>query len=479
MAEATMSTLQFEARPLTFPQPLRPTAASRRGAGRERPRLALVSVFDELCGIAAYSQFLKKQLGDVFDVTVFELDQYLLRATHRSLRRFADRHIRQICRAIASYDAVNLQLEHGTLGRLAVDIHRRFSWIVASAPQISVTFHTVPRAPEFDVAAWLRALARLQLPTALRLKSEYLRQHLLAVGLARCLRRAQRCKHVAVIVHTRRDMREMKYIHKIRQVYDHPLSFLTPQDAQAIRSAATRSRFPLLDAVPAESRLLGVFGFLGRYKGFDTAVRAMQHLPPDYHLLVFGGVHPREIRRHQAIDPYLASLLDTAYVDTNLFDRLRTGPGESAPGLSVAIDAPLQHMLVTHPKDLSGRVHFMGALDHDDFLAGMAICDAVVMPYLEVGQSASGPISQSLELGCRTIASRTQTFLQLSRYHEGAIEFFDIGNHLELAERIMARPQFATTNRRLAFNTETNKATYMAANPVRRRAFTGQAQTIA
>ena len=392
-----MSTLQFDARPLGLAQPLRPVVASRGpGGAPRRPRLALVSVFDELCGIAAYSQFLQRQLSEVFDVTVFDLDQYLLRATHRALRRLADRHIRQICRALAGYDAVNLQLEHGTLGRLAADIHRRFSWIVAAAPQISVTFHTVPRAPELDIAAWLGALARLRLSTALRIKSDYLRQHRLVVGVMRCLRRAQRRKQVAVIVHTRRDLREMKHVHKIRQVHDHPLSFLSREDARAIRAAATRSRFPLLDPLPADARLLGVFGFLGRYKGFDTVVRAMQHLPPHYHLLVFGGVHPREIKQHQTIDPCLAGLLDAAYVDTTLFDRFRTGPGESAPGLSLALDPDLQQVLIAHPKDLSGRVHFMGALGHEDFLSGMAICDAVVMPYLEVGQSSSGPISQSL-----------------------------------------------------------------------------------
>jgi glycosyltransferase involved in cell wall biosynthesis len=330
-----------------------------------------------------------------------------------------------------------------------------------------VTFHTLPHTPEFDVAAWLRALSRLRLLTAWRLKSGYLRQHRLSAGMIHRLRQAQRQKPVSVIVHNRRDLRQMKYVHKIKLVYDHPLSFLGAAEARAIRDGTSRSRFPLLDSVPAAAKLIGVFGFFGRYKGFDTMLRAMQHLPPDYHLLVFGGVHPREIRRQQPIDPYLASLLDAAYVDTNLFDRLRTGPGESTPGLSLTIDADLQHLLTAHPKDLSGRVHFMGALGDDDFLAGMAICDVVVMPYLEVGQSASGPISQSLELGCRTIASRTQTFLQLSRYHKDRIEFFDIGNHLELAERIVARPQYEC--RHLAFNTETNKAVYLSANPDRRR----------
>jgi hypothetical protein len=106
----------------------------------------------------------------------------------------------------------------------------------------------------------------------------------------------------------------------------------------------------------------------------------------------------------------------------------------------------------------------MGALAERDFLAGMAICDAVVLPYLEVGQSSSGPISQALELGCRIIASRTHTFLEFAKYHENAVEFVDIGNHLELAERLLARRQFSPSGGRAEFNIETNKATYLLAN---------------
>jgi hypothetical protein len=106
----------------------------------------------------------------------------------------------------------------------------------------------------------------------------------------------------------------------------------------------------------------------------------------------------------------------------------------------------------------------MGALGDAAFLTGMALCDAVVLPYLEVGQSSSGPISQALELGCRIIASRTHTFLEFAEYHKDAIEFFDIGNHLELAERILARPQFSAPRKFPEFNVETNKATYLLAN---------------
>src|SRR4051794_18176709 len=94
----------------------------------------------------------------------------------------------------------------------------------------------------------------------------------------------------------------------------------------------------------------------------------------------------------------------------------------------------------------------------------MALCDAVVFPYLEVGQSASGPISQALELGCRILASRTHAFLEFAEYHSNAIEFFDIGNHVELAERLMARRQFSSRRGLPEFNTDTNREIYRLAN---------------
>ena len=62
---------------------------------------------------------------------------------------------------------------------------------------------------------------------------------------------------------------------------------------------------------------VGVFGFLGRYKGFDTVVRALHHLPKEYHLLIFGGIHPNEIKPHQQIDPVLSSLFDAGFIDTS------------------------------------------------------------------------------------------------------------------------------------------------------------------
>ena len=52
------------------------TAASRRES------LAIISTSSRLCGIAAYTAALQRQLSDAFDITVFDLDQYLLRSQH-------------------------------------------------------------------------------------------------------------------------------------------------------------------------------------------------------------------------------------------------------------------------------------------------------------------------------------------------------------------------------------------------------------
>jgi hypothetical protein len=109
-------------------------------------------------------------------------------------------------------------------------------------------------------------------------------------------------------------------------------------------------------------------------------------------------------------------------------------------------------------------VHFLGVHDDEAFMRAMALCDTVVLPYLEVGQSSSGPIAMALEMGCRVLASRTLAFMQFARYHPGQIELFDIGNYAELADLIRVDTPAPLGQRRLAYNTETNTALYLKVN---------------
>ena len=277
-----------------------------------RERLAIISTRNTLCGIAAYTQALERQLAELFEITVFDLDQYLLRSEHPRVRALGDRHIREICRDIAGFDAVNLQLEFGTLGRSAKDIERRFGWLVGAPKRLSVTFHTLTPVPVFPVLDFVRAAATLKWREAADIKSAFLRNRRLSLGVARRLRQAQQRKPVSVIVHNRRDLSDARHLHGFERVFDHPLCFLSADDAAAISASATRRRFIQLDPLPREAKLIGVFGFLNTYKGFGAVVRALHHLPDDHHLLIFGATHPNEIPLRSTIHPYVASLLDDA-----------------------------------------------------------------------------------------------------------------------------------------------------------------------
>lgn len=126
-----------------------PTSLHAEGYGQlammpsRKESLAIVSTSSKLCGIAAYTAALRRQLDDAYDITVFDLDQYLMRNSHRRVRRLADRRVKEICGAIRRFDVVNLQLEYGTLGRYGTDIYQRFCWLTDAAPRLSVSFHSL------------------------------------------------------------------------------------------------------------------------------------------------------------------------------------------------------------------------------------------------------------------------------------------------------------------------------------------------
>ncbi len=119
---------------------------------------------------------------------------------------------------------------------------------------------------------------------------------------------------------------------------------------------------------------------------------------------------------------------------------------------------------MTHPNDLGSRIHFLGAQTDEDFMRGMAMCDAVVLPYREVGQSSSGPMSMALDMGARIIAARNHAFLQFARYHPNSIEMFEIGNFLELAEKLASDSAVDISARPRKYNTVTNRDVYVCAN---------------
>lgn len=430
----------------------------QNGGPTPRPRVAVISTYDELCGIAAYTRALERQLRPHMDLEVFDLDQFLLRHPHRRVQKLGDQHIRKIASRLHEFDMINIQLEYGTLGLTTGRILRRAAVLMRAARAVTVTFHTMLATEAVPWEAVGHALARFRPMRAAALLADSHRSRSLGTRFYALLRSVQRSKPLRVIAHTRRDARLLRDLHGIREVAHHPLAFVRPSDAATIRAGARRDAFPLLRGLPPDAKLIGTFGFLSAYKGFETAMQALHLLPEDHHLLVFGGVHPQGIARHQPIDPYVDRLLQTGRIGQSVLEGLRAPNGDKA---ALALDGSAAALLAEHPQDLRRRVHFMGVLDDAEFCTAMAICDSVVLPYLEVGQTSSGPISMALDMGCRVIASRNRAFLQLARYHPNEIEFFDIGNYAELAARIAAEPPFERRDRVLSYNTDTNAALYL------------------
>ncbi|MDQ1184628.1 hypothetical protein [Agrobacterium larrymoorei] len=424
----------------------------------KKPSMAIVSTFDDLCGIAGYTRFLIDQLSEDFNIQVFDLDQYFMRSNHPSVAKHAEKIISDMVRDLKKFDHVNIQLEYGTLGRDSSTIISRFKALAGSAKNLSVTFHTVLPQTPFPFGPFFEELLSFKIGKAILRVASHRRSRRLTNAVYGSLRRLQKQNRVSIIVHTRRDARLMRYVNQFDNVFDHPLAFVSPTQAETLKSTTSIDDFPQLKKLDGGSKIIGVFGFLGEYKGFDTAVKALFHLPENYHLAFFGGLHPNEVLKGQSVHPYIKKLLDTGHINSH-FDLLQM-PQTKVANFSVADKSFFE----LRSNNLASRLHFMGPQTDAGFAQAMAVCDCVVLPYLEVGQSSSGPISIAVDMGAPIVAARNQAFAQFSRYHAKFGETFEIGNFLELAEKIQVVTERGHPTELPVYNTVTNRGTYVAAH---------------
>ncbi|MFN4128103.1 hypothetical protein [Pannonibacter indicus] len=423
-------------------------------------KLAIVSTYDDLCGIAGYTKALVRQLQQDYEVTVFDLDQYLLRSTMRPLRKLGDQLIAEIVSQLPDFDAVNIQLEHGTLGSTHADIVRRFEKLALHDKPLTVTFHTVLPIGGRGLRDLLRAMRHLDRRGFFEILNEMRVGRELGHPILKSIAARQERARTSAIFHTRRDARSHKLVYGLRRVLDHPLVFY----GDGGNAAAPQLGMPLPAAVrkTANPVVLGVFGFISPYKGLLTAIHALRRLPGNFHLMIFGGVHPNDIRKGESVQPYLERMLGliTEGVDPKT-------AGKKAPTredrVNMHLDDPdLLRQIMTGMQDISGRVHFMGAVKDDAFASAIQACDVVVLPYEEVGQSSSGPLAIANDVGARIVCARNKAFLQYDRYNPGRLNFFDIGNYIELAQRVVSVLENPPPVMPQRYTVETNRAVYKA-----------------
>ena len=364
-------------------------------------KMAIVSSYSESCGNATFTKVLHdtiRQYSD-YQVEVVELDLALLQSVQGTIRSAAARHIDDLCRQLATFDYVNIQLEAGLYGTLPGDIFRRLRKLMLANPNTSVTLHS-PRlvANPTSGRSAIKHLLSLHVRAALKtFMSDY--QNSIHNRLNRKLVREVVRNGHAAIVHTRRAQRQIKTFFGYDNVIVHPLR-IVPEAFQA--NPGTLNKIKAALGLAENTVLIGLFGYISRNKGHLDALDALSQLPENYKLAIFGRQHPQTIKSDGSKDDYLAKMVK----------------------------------IVRRSPALKGRVFFLGELEDEEFLQVASAVDVAWLPYYENGQDGSGIASIVMDVCGRVLASASFAFDELNKLipYRNVVRF-DIGNELELATK--------------------------------------------
>jgi len=81
-----------------------------------------------------------------------------------------------------------------------------------------VTFHTVFQCEAFNYREYFREILKRNFARAIAMRAQYNREHLLSAGWLAGFGARSRFKPGTLIVHTRRDLSQMKFAHGMRNV---------------------------------------------------------------------------------------------------------------------------------------------------------------------------------------------------------------------------------------------------------------------
>ena len=364
-----------------------------------KKKLLIISSYKRQCGIAQYVEHLEIALRrqEELDVNIIGLPVDMLRSLSPHAKISSNNFIQKVCNEARQADVVNIQFEPGLFGISPKIIFERLKKIIDASKLVLITYHTVPKINSPQLQFNIESIKKY-------IKSFF--DNYVFRKLFKCVFRNQKKFHH--IVQTRREFLNFSLFgFDPKTISTMPLAFLTKDKKAELSKSFARSHINQIYGVK-NKRVIGCFGFLSAYKGIETVIRSMLYLPLDYTLLIVGGLHPEGIHLEAIDQPYIMKLI-----------------GEIKSKKSRV--------------DLVERVKFCGALNNDEFIQVMKGCDAVVLPYAEVGQTSSGPAAIALDLQIPVYASRNMCFRELDKFVPNILSLFEIGNHLELATKIRYR----------------------------------------
>jgi glycosyltransferase involved in cell wall biosynthesis len=380
--------------------------------------LAIVSSYDELCGNASYTRALEKELSKHFEVTVLSLDVDLLR---KEKNKKANQHIQDLIQKLKKFDCVNIQFEAGLFGSSIFYMRRNFFALAKASKRLVVTMHRYQSSERYP------GLLNLGKSILLRRLRSFLNRWGLVFANNRyvpfyheVIRFCQK-RQIPIIVHTKRDRKSIELEFDYDKVFDHPLCFHDQNEIQTIKQNYTKENFYRDFKLEKDKIYIGLFGFINKYKGHDTAIKALAFLPGHYELLICGAQHPHTIQREEEINPYIKQLLK----------------GIQKLGLGK-------------------RVKFYRLSKDEDFIKALMHCDYNILPYLEVTQGGSAIAALTLESNSRSLFSQNFAFFELDKYAPNSFSMFSIGNYMELANAILSFNPSAYTDNLKAYHERYN-----------------------
>ncbi|MFC1566324.1 glycosyltransferase [bacterium] len=366
-----------------------------------KKKLAIISSYNELCGNATYSKVLTEEFEKYYDVTILPLNVRLLNNNNRYMKRVANKHIMDISSRLKEFDYVNIQFEAGLFGVYPKDIIKRMKILMNASNNLIITLHRLDiKKSIFDKEFIKDIFMNFGFKRSLRQikQNSFARIYKEIINFCKKYRKGQ----TSFMVHTKREKELMNLVYSIQNVYDHPITFLNRNIRAVYSQANTRKDIEGKFGFNKNDLLIGIFGFISSYKGYNTIINALNYLPKNYKLIIFGSQHPHSVQ---------------------VFNEI-----------SKDIDDIIQ---IIGDNNLKDRIVFAGTLKDDDFIKALYACDFTVLPYIETNQSASGIAALTLETKVKVLFSNNYTFRELARYYPGAFETFDIGNYLELADKIL------------------------------------------
>jgi glycosyltransferase involved in cell wall biosynthesis len=394
-------------------------------------KIAIVSSIDESCGNATFAGHLIQNLIDAgHECEGIGLNLALTQSLDQELRKAANNHVKKIADKLKFYDGVNIQFEAGLYGSSHSDIYNRLKLLVTANQNTSITIHATRffDNSEFTFKRCLKELFALRLKTCL-MSFARLQNNTRVLKNNRSYIKLCVEKRIKIIVHTIRSKDAILNLFQNADVHVHPIKF-TNLNALPSSTIAWKNRV----GVNSDDKLIGLFGFISKYKGHHDALKALKILPSNYKLVIAGRQHPGSIMEHEEVNGYLNSLIT--------FIEEQSNEKKVVP--------------------LRERVRFLNELTDSELYDLAASVDFSWLPYLETGQDGSGIASILFDLSPRVIASNCKAFDELIRQvPQYKCERFDIGNYLELANKTINYRELRDFKTPLKFTDESQSKLYL------------------